>query len=85
MFKLMWEPPVPGEYAIIATFEGSESYFTSSAETAIGVEEAPSPGAPIEPEPTETPLITTEFAIIVSAIIVALAVIAGIWIISKRK
>jgi hypothetical protein len=51
MFKLMWQPPVPGEYTIIATFEGSESYWGSYAETAIGVTEAPSPAATIEPEP----------------------------------
>jgi hypothetical protein len=52
MFKLLWEPPVPGEYTIIATFEGSAAYYGSSAETAIGVTEAPSPAQPIEPEPT---------------------------------
>jgi outer membrane protein assembly factor BamB len=88
MYKLMWEPPVPGEYTIIATFEGSESYFSSYAETAIGVEEASSAGGPLEPEPTEpteAPLITTELAVLVTTIIVAIAVIAGIWIIRRRK
>ncbi len=39
MYKLLWEPPVPGEYTIIATFEGSASYYRSFAETAIGVTE----------------------------------------------
>jgi len=43
MFKKMWEPPVPGEYTIIATFEGSKAYYSSYAETAIGVTEAPTP------------------------------------------
>ncbi len=52
MYKLLWEPPVPGEYTIIATFEGSNSYYRSYAETAIGVTEAPTPSATIEPEPT---------------------------------
>jgi hypothetical protein len=88
MYKLMWEPPVPGEYTIIATFEGSESYFSSYSETAIGVEEATSPGGPIEPEPTEpseAPLITTEMAIILAAVIVAVALIAGFFILRKRK
>ena len=46
------EPPVPGLYKIIATFEGSDSYYGSYAETYISVEEAPSPAQPIEPEPT---------------------------------
>jgi hypothetical protein len=48
--------PVPGLYTIIATFEGSESYYASSAETYVSVTEAPSAAQPIEPEaPTEEP------------------------------
>ncbi len=89
MYKLMWEPPVPGEYTIIATFEGSDSYYGSYTETAIGVCEAPSAGGPIEPEPieptTEIPLITTEIAIVA---IVAVAVVIGIvafWALRKHK
>jgi len=53
MFKKMWTPENEGEYTIIATFEGSKSYWASYAETAIGVGPAPSPAGPIEPEPTE--------------------------------
>ena len=37
MFKKMWTPENEGEYTIIATFEGSESYWASYAETAVGV------------------------------------------------
>jgi len=44
-------PPVPGLYKIIATFEGSDSYYSSYAETYIIVEEAPSAAQAIEPEP----------------------------------
>lgn len=85
MYSLMWEPPVPGKYTIIATFEGSDSYWSSYAETAIGVTEAPSPAGLIEPEPTEAPFITTEVAIILATVIVAVALIAGFWIVRKRK
>jgi hypothetical protein len=88
MFKKMWTPEHEGEYTIIATFEGSESYWRSFAETAVGVGPAEAPSGPIEPEPTEpaeAPLITTETAIIVAAVIVAVAVIVGFWIIRKRK
>jgi hypothetical protein len=49
MYKLMFTPEVPGEYTIIATFEGSKAYYGSYAETAIGVEEAP------QASPTPTP------------------------------
>ena len=56
MFKKMWTPEVPGEYTVIATFAGSESYGSSYAETAIGVTAAPSAQAPIAtPGPTATP------------------------------
>jgi hypothetical protein len=37
MFKKMWTPDDEGEYTIIATFEGTDSYYASYAETAIGV------------------------------------------------
>jgi hypothetical protein len=92
MYKLLWEPPVPGEYTVIATFAGSNSYYSSYAETAFGVDEAVSAGTLMEPEtaeptvqPTQAPFITTEIAIIIAAVIVAVAVLAGFWIIRKRK
>jgi outer membrane protein assembly factor BamB len=85
MYKIMWEPPVPGEYTVIATFGGSGAYYGSYAETAFGVSEAASPGGPIEPEPTEAPFITTEVAVIIGAAIVAVAVIAGFFVLRKRK
>jgi cell division septation protein DedD len=46
------DPPVPGLYKIIASFEGSDSYYGSFAETYITVEEATTAALPIEPEPT---------------------------------
>ena len=85
MFSSMWAPEVPGKYTVIASFEGSDSYYSSYAETAIGVTEAASPSGAIEAEASEAPLITTELAIIVAAVIVAVAVLAGFWIVRKRK
>jgi outer membrane protein assembly factor BamB len=86
MFKKMWTPETEGEYTIMATFEGSKSYSSSYSETAIGVGPAQAPSGPIEPEPTaEAPFITTEVAILIAAVIVAVAVIVGFWIIRKRK
>ncbi|MGF3522991.1 MAG: PQQ-binding-like beta-propeller repeat protein [Candidatus Bathyarchaeia archaeon] len=59
MFKKMWTPPVPGEYTIIATFEGSGSYFGSSAETSIGITEAPAASPTVAPTvaPTTAPTV----------------------------
>jgi len=85
MFKLMWTPELEGEYTIIATFEGSESYWRSYAETAIGVTEAPSPAQPIEPEEPTAPLISTEVAIIAAVAVAVVIGIAAYWALRKRK
>jgi len=89
MFKMTWEPPVEGEYTILANFVGTESYWSSYAETAISVTEAPSPAVPIEPEPTEptaeAPLITTEIAIIAAVAIASVIGIAAYWALRKRR
>ena len=37
VFTKLWTPPSEGEYRVVATFEGSESYWGSYAETVIGV------------------------------------------------
>jgi len=57
-FGKSWVPPVPGEYHVTATFDGSASYGSSSGTCYFVVDEAPSPGTSIEPEPS-TPAPTT--------------------------
>ncbi len=41
LFKKTWTPQSEGEYTVYATFEGSNSYYSSSAETALSIAEAP--------------------------------------------
>ncbi|PVX23016.1 MAG: hypothetical protein CW691_11920 [Candidatus Bathyarchaeum sp.] len=53
-FGLVIEPEIPGLYWIMATFEGSESYYGSQSTTYLQVEPAVTPATPIEPE-TEAP------------------------------
>jgi hypothetical protein len=87
-FKCEWTPSDEGLYTVMATFGGSKSYYRSYDATGLSVGQAAAPAGPIEPEPTEpseVPVITTELAIILAAVIVAVAVIAGFWIIRKRK
>ncbi len=43
LFKTLWTPPVEGAYTVKASFEGSESYWSSSAECALGVGAASTP------------------------------------------
>ena len=58
MYSVMWTPPVSGLYTVKASFEGSESYYGSFAETAFGVTSAEPTSAPTAtptPTPTATP------------------------------
>jgi len=80
-FSYMWTTPdVPGKYTIIATFAGTNSYYASYDETAVGVSEAPPatppPQYPIPIDPTWT-IVGIGIAIIIAVVLV------GIWI--KKK
>jgi hypothetical protein len=81
MFSCAFTPEVPGKYTIIASFEGSEGYWPSHAETAINVEEAPV----ATPEPTPVPQapVETYFTVSTIAIIIAIAV-AVVLLLRKR-
>jgi outer membrane protein assembly factor BamB len=57
-FKKLWTPTVEGEYAIIATFDGSLSYYSSSAETVVGVGPAAAGSSPSVTEPPTSPSTT---------------------------
>ena len=74
-FGTMWTPPIPGEYYVMAEFEGSESYGSSSATAYMGVSEAPE-ATPPPPEPTPAPPTETYIAGSTIAIIAAIAVVA---------
>jgi hypothetical protein len=53
LFSYLWQPDITGKYTVFASFDGSKSYWPSSAETAFGVDEAPE--VPPEDEtPTQT-------------------------------
>jgi hypothetical protein len=82
-FKLSFIPPVPGEYTIIASFEGSGGYYGSFAETAINVEEAPAS----TPAPTPTPASASELYLVpgIAGIIVAITVVGAILMLMLRK
>jgi hypothetical protein len=73
-FRCTFEPEVPGIYTVIATFEGSEGYWPSNAETAINVEEAPATTPVPTPVPQEP--VGTYFTISTVLIIVAIAIVA---------
>jgi len=91
-FGCVVDPPVSGKYKIIATFEGSDSYYSSFDTTYIYVGEKSSPAQPIEPEPTpteptaEAPFITTTEIAIIAAVAVAVVIgVVAFWALKKRK
>jgi hypothetical protein len=82
MYSVAFTPEVPGKYTVIATFVGSESYWGSSAETAINVEEAPA-ATPV-PTPTPAPMTDTYVLGIGSAILIAVIVGFVLLLLKKR-
>jgi hypothetical protein len=80
-FKKMFTPEVPGEYTIIATFAGSESYGSSYAQTYVGVSEAPPATAPPEyPQPIDPTWTIIGVGIV---LLIAIAII-GLLILRKK-
>jgi hypothetical protein len=95
-YALAFKPEMEGTYEIIATFEGSDGYYGSTATTFLTVDPAPAVSAPIEPEQpvdTETPVdteestgsvISTEVAIIAAVAVAAIIGVAAYFLL-KRK
>ncbi len=85
-FTFNWKPDIEGQYAVYASFGGSESYWPSHAVTAFAVD--PAAATPTPTEATQTNLATTSdvmmfLAVGVVAIIIAVA-IATLLILRKR-
>ena len=76
-------PEVPGLYTVIATFEGSASYYGSYAWTYLKVNDAPE----ATPEPTQAPATMAEqyFLPSVGGIIAAIAVVGVVLALLLRK
>jgi hypothetical protein len=82
MYTMTWTPDVPGNYTVVASFAGSESYYSSYAETSFF---AAAPAATPTPAPAAQPLppIETYFIVATVAIIIAIAIV-GILMLRKR-
>jgi outer membrane protein assembly factor BamB len=52
MYSIAWVPPVPGTYKVTATFAGSNSYYSSDAETAFIVSKAVAAAPAVTAAPT---------------------------------
>ncbi|MBN1245554.1 PQQ-binding-like beta-propeller repeat protein [Candidatus Bathyarchaeota archaeon] len=78
-----FEPLVPGTYQVIATFEGTASYYPSSATTYLTVDEAPA--ATAEPTPVPASAADLYFMPVSIGIIVAIIAVGIVLILMLRK
>ncbi|MGD6809878.1 MAG: PQQ-binding-like beta-propeller repeat protein [Candidatus Bathyarchaeia archaeon] len=81
-YATIWTPPSQGIYTIHAEFAGSESYWSSSAETSLGVGAVAAETTPISNEPVNDTMMTLTVGM-GAAIIIAIA-IATVLILRKR-
>jgi hypothetical protein len=73
MFAFTWKPDIPGQYTVIATFVGSQSYYPSSASTAFYASEpaaTPSPTPIAEASMADQYILPGIIGIIVTIVIV---------------
>ncbi len=84
-YGFTWTPDIPGDYTIIATFEGTGSYYGSSAQTYFHASEQTSstPTATTQADLATIGDIVTYLAIGVIAIIISIAIV-GFLLLRKR-
>jgi len=82
-FKLAFDPLVPGEYTVYASFEGSNSYWPSHAVTSVFVEEAPA--ATAAPTPMPASVADMYFVPVSIGMIVAILVVLALLVLLLRR
>jgi outer membrane protein assembly factor BamB len=84
-FRLTWTPDIPGDFTVIATFAGSESYYSAYAEDGFHV--MPLPGTTAAPTPTPASMADLYFlpmSIIIIVAIVIIGALLAVLILRKR-
>ncbi|MCW3983795.1 MAG: hypothetical protein NWE96_07345 [Candidatus Bathyarchaeota archaeon] len=83
-YSYAWQPDIPGKYTIFASYAGSDAYASSSAQTAIQVDDVPPPSATPIAE-TAQPMTDTYVLAMGAAIIIAIAIVGAIVVLMLRK
>jgi len=82
-YRLSWKPDIPGDFTVIATFHGSESYYSSYAETGFVAD--PTAATPT-PQPTQPASMADLYLVPgIIGIIVAIIVVGAVIILALRK
>jgi PQQ enzyme repeat len=78
LYSLTWTPDIPGDFKVIATFEGTNGYWPASTETTFTAEQ-PHPTAVPTAAPvasmTDTYVLSTGIAIIIILVIIGAAIL----------
>jgi outer membrane protein assembly factor BamB len=75
LYSFAFTPEVPGKYTLVASFAGTESYFSSSAETALNIDIAPT----ASPAPLQATSLADQYIIPgIMGIIIAIAIVGAI-------
>ena len=83
MFSFTWTPDIVGDYTVVASFAGTESYYPSSAETSFTATE-PAPTA--TPAPTAAPTMSEQYFVpAIAGLFVAIIVVGLLIILVLRK
>ncbi len=80
-FGYTWEPEIPGQYTVTATFMGDESYGSSFATTYVGVSESPT----TSPTPTATQTVQTPYELYTIGTGIAIIIAIAITVVLVRK
>jgi hypothetical protein len=83
-FKLSFDPQVPGDYTVIASFAGSASYFGSHAKTAVSVVEARQATTPMPTNPPQS-IADQYFVPAIAGLFGAIAVVGALMLLQLRK
>ncbi len=81
-YKKTWTPPTEGEYTIYATFDGSNSYYGSYAQTALSVTKAPTTTSNTETQQTVPDYTMTILGGVIAVIIAV--VLVGVILYRKK-
>jgi hypothetical protein len=85
VFHSTWTPPnIPGEYAVMATFVGTNGYWPSYAETNMVIS-SPQPSPSPTPTPVAAPLPPYETYILLATVVIVIAIaIVGLMLYRKH-
>jgi hypothetical protein len=75
-FRLTWTPDIPGNFTVVATFDGTNGYWPSYAEDGFNVMQAPA--ATTAPTPTPASMADLYFLPVSVAIIIAIVIVGAV-------